>query len=1057
MPSRGEFLLNIDQNILSDSYIKKISSNNLTSDSYIKQTYDSNEGYSIIDEYDYSNYNYDYTIYSTYDKITQSFTGNGASISKLTFYIRRGGSPTGNLKAYIYSHSGTYGTDSTPDSLLATSDTTIDISTLTNSPISYDTVDFLFSGVNSVTLTNGSYYCVVLELSTHSTDSGNYVEYAFDNSSTFDGSSALWTGSTWSTSSDDFIFHTYSDKAFNSDSYILKETIKTLDSDYYVKTTYSNISPARNDFYDFSNSNAGWATHSGGFERLSQSFTASSTQELDSAVVQLRRGGSPTGNMYVKIYTHTGVYGTSSIPGSLLATSDAVDSSTVSTSNSLVKFSFSGAERITLTASTQYCVVFVYDTGGNSSNYIIGRSHLSGAHSGNMARYSSSSWTALSVHDMVFEVYSIPEDMQSDSWILKEVSKSLNSDSWILRPGEEGSLNSDTYIKTLSSEKTLDSDYFVKQTAEAGLSSASHIKKISSNNLSSDSTIFASGSETLNSTSYIKTTYSSTKTKTDSFEDGNYTSNPTWTVIRGSVSVSTSNPRTGTYSLIGGTTSESIKHVLSTPNDSNITWKAHFYPTNNTLGMPLYQIFDDTNNTYFRLYVSPQSETSLYIEFSRFNMTTLSGINRDLFPGYGGSNPAYPASGWADNWWELSFTRTSTGISAKVTNGTDEYSLGEIGFDAFDKVEEVSLSFRDTIYVDDVDYDAQTLDSDSFIKKVSSNNISSSLHIKSTKENNLTSDYVISPPTQDVNITSDSYILKTSSSNIVSNSYLLEIVEENLDSDSSVLTTYSDSLSSASFVKTLATENSLSSDSFILTSDDNSLVSDTYLLSTFTKNILSNYYVFKSGYEESLSQDSFVLQTYEQDIGSDSYVLKSDNTNSIESASWILSSSDVSLDSDSKIFKSYTVNLVSDSFIKRLSNENSLISDSYVVVSSDNSLLSDSEILTGIEKVLTVSPVCGSTSEGNVEFVWRIPIDSLGSDMGCVVEIDTVDTFDSGSSIIRKSYVDSGFEYWNGTGWISYPVGGVSSDYYHNNARVIVSLGAGVYYWRVRGEVLNDI
>jgi hypothetical protein len=135
-----------------------------------------------------------------------------------------------------------------------------------------------------------------------------------------------------------------------------------------------------------------------------QSFTCTPAITLDSAKFFLKRINSPTGNCYAKLYSHSGTYGTNSVPNILLATSDAIDVTTISDSaQSLVTFNFSGAERVALSPSTYYVVVFDY-AGGTVSNKInVGRGNIV-THGGNDCYYSGDSWYAAS-NDVCFYVY----------------------------------------------------------------------------------------------------------------------------------------------------------------------------------------------------------------------------------------------------------------------------------------------------------------------------------------------------------------------------------------------------------------------------------------------------------------------------------------------------------------------------------------------------------------------------------------------------------------------------------------------------------------------------
>ncbi|MBU1110778.1 hypothetical protein KKB83_04120 [Patescibacteria group bacterium] len=120
---------------------------------------------------------------------------------------------------------------------------------------------------------------------------------------------------------------------------------------------------------------------------VGQSFTGDGGV-LNSIKFYLAKEGVPTGTVCATIHAHSGTYGTSSVAtGAVLAISDTVDISELSTDLTLVTFIFSGEEKITLTDETYY-VASVYGGelvhGGSSSNYIaVGVDDTSPTHSGN--------------------------------------------------------------------------------------------------------------------------------------------------------------------------------------------------------------------------------------------------------------------------------------------------------------------------------------------------------------------------------------------------------------------------------------------------------------------------------------------------------------------------------------------------------------------------------------------------------------------------------------------------------------------------------------------------
>lgn len=155
----------------------------------------------IIDSYSESNFVTDTTI-----TVGQSFTGDGQTLDSAKFYLKREGSPSGNVVAKIYAHSGTFGTSSLPTgAALATSDN-VDVSTIGTG--SYALVDFPFSGANRITLANGTKYVVVWETSF---TFPNYVHIGYDSTSpTHGGNFSFFSGGVWNVENTrDLLFYVY--------------------------------------------------------------------------------------------------------------------------------------------------------------------------------------------------------------------------------------------------------------------------------------------------------------------------------------------------------------------------------------------------------------------------------------------------------------------------------------------------------------------------------------------------------------------------------------------------------------------------------------------------------------------------------------------------------------------------------------------------------------------------------------------------------------------------------------------------------------------------------
>lgn len=136
---------------------------------------------------------------------------------------------------------------------------------------------------------------------------------------------------------------------------------------------------------------------------LGQTFTGDG-QTLGGILAYIKKNNSPTGSVYVKVYSHTGTWGSSGVPNTLLATSDAVSASGLSSTISLVNFNFSGANQITLTNGTHYALAVCYD--GDATNNVWVGFDSTGNHAGNKFYYYLG-WNAQSAQDLIFYVRAV--------------------------------------------------------------------------------------------------------------------------------------------------------------------------------------------------------------------------------------------------------------------------------------------------------------------------------------------------------------------------------------------------------------------------------------------------------------------------------------------------------------------------------------------------------------------------------------------------------------------------------------------------------------------------
>ena len=154
--------------------------------------------------------------------LSQSFTGDGGEIDSVSAFIYKNGSPTGNIVAKLYEHSGTYGTSSVPTGAALATSGVIDVSTLTTDPTGSPPEKFSFSTPYQTVA--GTKYCLVLEYPDGTAD--DRVRW-MGAASSHDGNEASYTSSTWTANS-----------TFDSGFYVFNESIITEIS--YVYTDESS-------------------------------------------------------------------------------------------------------------------------------------------------------------------------------------------------------------------------------------------------------------------------------------------------------------------------------------------------------------------------------------------------------------------------------------------------------------------------------------------------------------------------------------------------------------------------------------------------------------------------------------------------------------------------------------------------------------------------------------------------------------------------------------------------------------------------------------------------
>lgn len=137
---------------------------------------------------------------------------------------------------------------------------------------------------------------------------------------------------------------------------------------------------------------------------IAQSFTGDG-RKITKAIVSLRSYASPTGTVVCKIYAHSGTFGTSSVPGTLIATSNTIDVSTIP--NVLGSYTFTFATQPVTVAGTKYVFSVEYGAGDATNQIGLVCDVSSPTHSGNISYLVSLAWSANSTQDMCFELYGL--------------------------------------------------------------------------------------------------------------------------------------------------------------------------------------------------------------------------------------------------------------------------------------------------------------------------------------------------------------------------------------------------------------------------------------------------------------------------------------------------------------------------------------------------------------------------------------------------------------------------------------------------------------------------
>jgi hypothetical protein len=217
-----------------------------------------------------------------------------------------------------------------------------------------------------------------------------------------------------------------------------------------------------------------------------------------------------------------------------------------------------------------------------------------------------------------------------------------------------------------------------------------------------------------------------------------------------------------------------------------------------------------------------------------------------------------------------------------------------------------------------------------------------------------------------------------------------------------------------------------------------SFTADAYIKKTLSGTFTADAYI-KNTIAGSFTANAYVQKTSSGTFTSDAYISKTTAS---------------SFTADAYIFKTIAGSLTADAYISRLGIAGSFTADAYVQITVAGTFTADSEIQ-GLnpDAPVWVSPLDTATVTETPVLVFTMPSGPSG-DYHFQLELDTVNTFDSGNYAAFSTYVSqTGWEYEaGGTVWTPVPSTGVPSTEAGNDVRYTVQspLAAGTWYRRVR-------
>jgi hypothetical protein len=161
------------------------------------------------------------------------------------------------------------------------------------------------------------------------------------------------------------------------------------------------------DSYSESNCNTGVPIGFNTYVAIGQSFTGDGLGTLHSCKFWLKKSSSPVGNMVARIYESMD-YVINKIPVEPpIATSVAINASTLTTSYQLITFYFYSGNKVSLKNGVVYVITCEYLGDLNIAHLVsVGIDSTSPSHVGNLSgKFDGSSWLPDGLQDVCFYIY----------------------------------------------------------------------------------------------------------------------------------------------------------------------------------------------------------------------------------------------------------------------------------------------------------------------------------------------------------------------------------------------------------------------------------------------------------------------------------------------------------------------------------------------------------------------------------------------------------------------------------------------------------------------------